>query len=295
VEGLQFRASYFKGVAPPEFGLTRAYFPISLSTGLEDIEAGGGRPIARINAGNPDLLPAESDNFDFTVEWYFADVGQLTFAMFYKELDNIRTNDIQRRSFTNNGATFDAIVTTAVNSKETGKIKGFEVAYQQQFTFLDGWLGGFGVNANYTYVDSSNVPQSTLSETDPDVAAGNQSTIDTSRLPLEGLSKHTVNIQPFWEYGDWSARLAYSWRSEFLLTIRDVIVPFQPIMNEATGQLDMSVFYQINDALRIGFQGVNLTQEVIQTTAVINDDLLQAPRSWYLNDRRYSLMLRGHF
>jgi TonB-dependent receptor len=294
-EGLQFRASYFKGVAPPEFGLTRAYYPISLSTSLEDIEAGGGRPIARISAGNPNLLPAESDNYDFTVEWYFADVGQLTLALFYKELDNVRTNDIQRREFTNNGATFDAIVTTAVNSKETGKIKGFEVAYQQQYNFWDGWLGGFGLNANYTYVDSSGVPQSTLSETDPDVAAGNQTTVDTGLLPLEGLSEHTVNIQPFYEYGPWSARLAYSWRSEFLLTVRDVIVPYQPIMNEATGQLDASLFYQINDMFRIGFQGVNLTQEVIQTSAVLNDDLIQAPRSWYLNDRRYSLILRGHF
>jgi len=295
-EGLQFRASYFKGVAPPEFGLTRAYFPINLETEADDIEAGGGRPIGRISAGNPDLLPTESDNYDLTAEWYFADLGQLTFAIFYKELDNVKTNDIQRRTFTNNGATFDAIVTTAVNSPVTGKIKGFEVAYQQQYNLLgEGWLSGFGLNANYTYVDSSNVPQSTLSETDPDVAAGNQSTVDTSMLPLEGLSEHTFNLQPFYEYGKWSARLAYSWRSEFLLTVRDVIVPFQPIMNEDTGQLDASLFYQINDALRIGLLGVNLTQEVIQTSAVINDDLLQAPRSWYLNDRRYSLVLRGHF
>jgi TonB-dependent receptor len=295
-EGLQFRASYFKGVAPPEFGLTRAYFPINLQTNEEDIEAGGGQPIGRFSAGNPDLLPTESDNYDLTAEWYFADLGQLTFAIFYKELDNVKTNDIQRRTFTNNGATFDAIVTTAVNSPVTGKIKGFEVAYQQQYNLLgEGWLSGFGLNANYTYVDSSNVPQSTLSETDPDVAAGNQSTVDTSMLPLEGLSEHTFNLQPFYEYGKWSARLAYSWRSEFLLTVRDVIVPFQPIMNEDTGQLDASLFYQINGALRIGLLGVNLTQEVIQTSAVINDDLLQAPRSWYLNDRRYSLVLRGHF
>ena len=291
----QFRASYFEGVAPPEFGLTRAYFPVTLSTQEEDIEAGGGRPIARISAGNPDLLPVDSKNFDVTAEWYFADVGQLTLALFYKELDNIRTNDIQRREFTNNGATFDAIVTTAVNSKETGKIKGFELAYQQQYQFTEGWLGGFGLNANYTYVDSSNVPQSTLSETDPDVAAGNQSTVDTSLLPLEGLSEHTVNIQPFYEYGKWSARVAYSWRSEFLLTVRDVIVPFQPIMNEATGQWDASVFYQLTDSLRIGLQGVNLTQEVIQTTAVLDDNLLTGPRSWFMNDRRFSLSLRGNF
>ena len=294
-DGLQFRASYFKGVAPPDFGLTRAYFPIDLRTNQNDIDAGGGRPIGRFNAGNPDLLPVESDNYDFTAEWYFGDVGQLTLALFYKELKNIRTNDVQRRTFTNNGATFDAIVTTAVNSPETGKIKGFEVAYQQRFQFGDGWLSGFGINANYTYVDSSNVPQSTLSETDPDVAAGNQSTVDVGRLPLEGLSKDTINIQPFYEYGKWSARLAYSWRSEFLLTIRDVIVPFQPIMNEATGQLDGSVFYQINDDFRIGLQGVNLTQEVVKTSAIINEDLQQAPRSWYMNDRRVSLVFRGRF
>jgi TonB-dependent receptor len=295
VEGLQFRASYWQGVAPPDFGLTRAYFPINLQTNAEDIEAGGGRPIGRFDAGNPDLRPAESQNLDFTVEWYFADVGQLTFALFYKELDNIRTNDIQRRTFTNNGATFDAIVTTAVNSEETGKIKGFEVAYQQQYQFGDGWLSGFGLNANYTYVDSSGVPQTTLSETDPDVGAGRQSTVDTGLLPLEGLSKHTINLQPFYEYGKWSARLAYSWRSEFLLTIRDVIVPFQPIMNEATGQLDASLFYRFDDRFTIGLQGVNLTQEVIRTSAVVNNDLLQAPRSWYMNDRRYSLIFRGHF
>ena len=44
-------------------------------------------------------------------------------------------------------------------------------------------------------------------------------------------------------------------------------------MNESTGQLDASLFYQISDNLSIGFQGTNLTEEVIQTTAIINDDL----------------------
>ena len=266
----QFRASYFEGVAPPEFGLTRAYFPVTLSTNAEDIESGspgassGTRTLRRGDPGGSSAAGRAS-------------------------------NDVQRRAFTNNGATFDAIVTTAVNSKDTGKIKGFEVAYQQQYNFTDGWLGGFGLNANYTYVDSSGVPQSTLSETDPDVSAGNQTTIDTSLLPLEGLSKHTINIQPFYEYGKWSARVGYSWRSEFLLTVRDVIVPFQPIMNEDTGQWDASVFYQINDSLRIGLQGTNLTQEVVRTTAVLNDELLRGPRSWFLNDRRLSLSLRGQF
>jgi TonB-dependent receptor len=295
-EGVQFRGAYFKGVAPPDFGLTRAYYNVpQLSTSQEDIDAGGGRPIARFNAGNAYLLPVESQNLDLTAEWYFADVGSLTFAVFFKELENVRSNTVERIALTNNGVTFDAIVTTAKNAEETGKIKGFEIAYQQTYDNLPGWMSGLGLSTNYTYVSSSNVPQSTLSETDPDVAAGNQSTVDTSRLPLEGLSEHTFNFAPFYDYGKLSARIAYSWRDEFLLTIRDVIVPFQPIYNEATGQLDASIFYNATDNWKVGLQAVNLTGEVIRTSAVVNDDLLQAARSWYLSDTRYSLIIRGTF
>jgi TonB-dependent receptor len=295
-EGVQFRGAYFKGVAPPDFGLTRAYYNVpQLSTSQEDIDAGGGRPIARFNAGNAYLLPVESQNLDLTAEWYFADVGSLTFAVFFKELENVRSNTVERIALTNNGVTFDAIVTTAKNAEETGKIKGFEIAYQQTYDNLPGWMSGLGLSTNYTYVDSSNVPQSTLSETDPDVAAGNQSTVDIGRLPLEGLSEHTFNFAPFYDYGKLSARIAYSWRDEFLLTIRDVIVPFQPIYNEATGQLDASIFYNATDNWKIGLQAVNLTGEVIRTSAVVNDDLLQAARSWYLSDTRYSLIIRGTF
>lgn len=293
-DGLQFRASYFKGVAPPDFGLTRNYYNVALDITDTSIIEADGQVIGRFNAGNPYLKPVESDNFDLTAEWYFADVGQLTFALFYKELKNIRTNSVERVSLTNNGVTLDSIVTTAINSPETGKIKGFEIAYQQVYENLPGAWSGLGLNVNYTYVDSSNVPQSTLSETDPDVAAGNQANVDLSLLPLEGLSEHTVNITPFWEYGDWSVRLAYSWRDDFLLTIRDVIEPYQPIMQQASGQLDGSVFWQVSDNLKLGLQGVNLTQEIIHTQAVL-DNLDVAPRAWYMNDRRFSFILRGQF
>jgi len=39
-------------------------------------------------------------------------------------------------------------VTTAVNSEETGKIRGFEVAYQQTYDFLPGLFTGFGFSGN---------------------------------------------------------------------------------------------------------------------------------------------------
>jgi len=293
--GLQFRAAYSKGIAPPDFGLTRNFFDLRLSTLDADVLANQGL-IGRSTVGNPRLKPITSDNFDLTAEWYFGKgVGQLSLALFHKRLHGVLVNNTERRSFTNNGQSFDVILTTPGNSNQTGKITGAEFAYQQTFSFLPGFLSGFGINATYTYVKSSGVAQSTLSETDPDVAAGNTSTIDTSLLPLQGLSKHTINITPFYEKGPISIRLAYNWRSRFLLTVRDVIVPFAPIYNESTGQLDGSIFFSINKHVKVGVQAVNLLNEVTRTTQVINNDLLRAPRSWFMNDRRFTASLRASF
>lgn len=296
--GLQFRFAYSTGITPPDFGLTRNFYTLGLAANQEDIEAGGGRPIARATVGNPFLRPIESTNFDLSAEWYFSDVGQLTFALFYKRLQNVLTNGVERIPFTNNGATFDAIVTTPVNADDTGEIRGFEISYQQTYDFLPGFLAGFGLGVTYTYVDSSGVAQSTLSETDPDVAAGNQANVDTSLLPLQGLSRHTVNVTPFYERGPLSIRLAYNWRSRFLLTVRDVIVPFAPIFNESTGTLDGSIFFRINDNLRVGVQGVNLLNEIVKTSSVIDatpERILTGPRSWFMNDRRFSFIIRANF
>nr|MDP8994016.1 TonB-dependent receptor [Pseudomonadota bacterium] len=296
--GLQFRFAWYNGISPPEFGLTRNFFNINLLANEEDIRAGGGRPIGRFNVGNPFLRPIEATNFDLSAEWYFDDVGQLSIAAFYKRLSNVLTNGTVRQSFTNNGATFEAIVTTPINSDETGEIRGFEIAYQQTYDFLPGLLGGFGLSATYTFVDSSGVPQSTLSATDPDVGSGRVANVDTGLLPLQGLSRHTINFTPFYEYGPLSIRLAYNWRSRFLLTVRDVIVPFAPIYGEATGQLDGSIFYSINDNIRIGVQGVNLLNEVTRTSQVLEaseDGILRAPRSWFMNDRRFTGIVRVNF
>jgi TonB-dependent receptor len=295
-DGLQFRFGASKAISYPEVGLTRNYYNLSLDVNDQGvIDANGGRPVGAVTVGNPRLQPIESINLDASLEWYFADVGQLTFAVFYKELDNVITNGTSRQSFTNNGATFDVLVTQPENASGTGTIRGFEIAYQQVFDFLPGWMDGFGVQANYTYIDSEGVSQSTLSSTDPDVAAGRVANIDASLLPLQGLSEHNFNLVGFYEKGPLELRLAYNWRSEFLLTVRDVIVPFAPIMNEDTGQLDGSIFYRVTDNFRIGVQGVNLTNEITRTSQVLNDDLLRTGRSWFMNDRRFTFVARASF
>lgn len=299
-DGVQFRASYFKGVAPPSTGLTRNFFNVNLNT-VQNVDANGNAIVGsyrlqgEFNAGNPYLRPTTADNYDLTAEWYFSNVGQLTGSLFYKRLKGVLTNSTVRYPLTNNGVTFDSIVTTPVNADEDGKIKGFEIAYQQTYDFLPSFFSGFGLQANYTYVDSKGVPQSTLSETDPDVGAGRVTTVDMTKLPLQGLSKHQFNITPFWDYGPISARVSYSWRSDFVLTIRDVIFPYDPIINESGGQWDASFFYSFNDNFKLGVQGANLLNQVTKTSAVVtgpDGENTKVPRGWYMNDRRITAVAR---
>ncbi len=291
---VQLRFAASKAIAPPDVGLVRNYYNITLDTSDTALAAD---PTIRgiITVGNPYLKPTKATNFDFSAEWYFAPVGSVTLAVFEKELTGVLTNATVTVPYTNNGSTFDVKVTTPMNSDKTAHVKGFELGYQQFYTFLPKPLDGFGINANFSYIKSSGVPQSTLSNTDPDVGAGRIANIDTSKLPLQGLSKYNVNFAGIYEKGRISARLAYNWRSKFLLTVRDVIVPYAPIINEATGQLDGSVFFTVNDKVKVGVQGVNLLNEITRTSQVLNNDLLRTGRSWFMNDRRYTMVLRASF
>jgi hypothetical protein len=90
--------------------------------------------------------------------------------------------------------------------------------------------------------------------------------------------------------------LAYNWRSKFLLTASDVIIPYFSIFNAATGQLDGSIFVNVTKQIKVGVQAVNLLNEVTKTLqAYTGDPKLLAPRSYFMNDRRYSLIVRGSF
>jgi hypothetical protein len=114
-------------------------------------------------------------------------------------------------------------------------------------------------------------------------------------LPLEGLSKQSYNATVFYNKGDWDARVAWSWRSAFLLTARDVIVPYAPIMNENTGTLSASAFYTVYRGIKIGIQGENLLDNITRTSQILNDQLLRAPRSFFIEDRRISFIVRATF
>jgi len=280
---LIFRLAASKDMARPSLADIRNFLTIGLDS--------NGLP--QSTAGNPFLKPITSNNFDATLEWYFAGsgIGSLTADVFYKSIKNYIYSHTTERDIENNGVTQTVFVRGPTNFDQTGKVKGFELAYTQTYDFLPGILSGLGLSANYTYVKSKGVPNSYLNtgvsvtNVPPTGAAG--------VLPLAQLSKHTVNIEPFYEKGPVSVRVAYNWRSKFLLTESDVIFPYTPIFQKAYGTLDASAFYTFAPWLKAGIQAQNLTNAVTKTVQQFTLTGLQGPRSDVMQDRRFSFILRG--
>lgn len=281
---LRFGAS--KVLTRPDMGYIRNFVTIGTNTDV------GFR--FQADAGNPYLKPATAKTFDLGLEWYFARVGSLTGALFYKDIKGFFWSNVTEREITNNGVTQNVFFRGPANYEGNGSIKGFELAYQQTFDFLPGLLSGLGVNANYTYIKSKGIPNADLVNTAPE-GEPRPPTTGRGNLPLEGLSKHNYNLTAFYEKGPVSLRASYSWRSKFLLTVRDVIFPYFPIYNDETGTLDATAFFSINDNLKIGVQAQNLNNEVTKTIQVFTAEGLEAPRSYFMNDRRFSFILRGNF
>ena len=83
-----------------------------------------------------------------------------------------------------------------------------------------------------------------------------------------------------------------------LLTLRDVITPFDPIFQRAYGQLDASATVSVTDRFKIGIQAVNLLNSTTKTESAVLDgagDIRKVPRQWYTTDRRYTIITRFSF
>ncbi len=249
--------------------------------------------------GNPDLKPEESNQVDLTAEWYFAPVGSLTLSLFHKRISNLfREQNFMETVTRPDGVSRNMSVRMPTN-EGTGTIQGFELAYQQMYDFLPGIWSGLGLQLNYTYIDQKdlNDRRGEIPTERPDLSPDGD-TRNTFRnftnLGLPGYSDQTYNIVGIYEAHGISARLAYNWRSKYLLARRDAD-SFSAIYANASGHLDGSIFYDITDNIKIGLEASNLLNTRIETTTQFNQEGLQTPKSYFLTDRRYALVLRGSF
>jgi TonB-dependent receptor len=241
-------------------------------------------------AGNPDLEPMRSWQFDVSAEWYMSDTNSLTGAVFYKDLSGFMETTLGSIvPFTNNGVTRDVQVLRPENQGD-GKIKGFEIAYNGFFDFLPGFWSNFGSRAAFTYVDSSGARNIAQNPYDP-----NQQT--NSRFddyPLEGLSKTSYNAELYYSTERFEARTAYNWRESYLLTMAAANLNV-PAWADDYGQLDASLQWNLTDSATVGVQAVNLTEAKY---GILIDNLNDAGitfHNWVDSDRRYTMFVRMNF
>ncbi|MCC5095205.1 MULTISPECIES: TonB-dependent receptor [Xanthomonas] len=277
---LQWRFAASKAMARPDYTQLQPYVLLNVETN----DAGQATDFVG-TAGNPNLKPMVANQFDTALEWYFDTSDMLYATLFYKKVKDYFSTQTRSEIYDNRAW----LVTRPYNMDE-GTIRGAELGYTQFFDQLPGWLSGFGVNANFTFVDSQGGTNTAI---DPFTNV----TVGGVELPLEGLSRRSYNLAGIYEKGPLSLRLAYNWRSRYLLTTSDAATRL-PTWADDYGQLDGSFFYRFNDHLQLGLQANNLTNTVTKVLMGPTSyeggevDPRLYTRSSFVNDRRYSLVLR---
>ena len=222
-QDIYVRAAYSKSLTRPQFN-DLAGVSINFTQNLVN------------KAGNPGLLPYESDNFDLGFEWYTGNGGLVGISFFYKNLSNFVTN------VTRTNEEFIGNVWTSFLTRENqgeGSISGTEISFQQPFTFLPGVLKGLGLIANFTFSD------------------GEQSLNTGQPVAFPGVSDISYNTALYYDNGGkFQARLAYTYRDKFLFLANDVFGQEQWVNDY--GQLDASMSYEFIDGITVFGEAVNL-------------------------------------
>jgi iron complex outermembrane recepter protein len=187
------RLSYSSGIGRPSFD---ALIPLDTVN-----EAAG-----TVNIRNSGLRPQYSDNFDATAEYYFEPVGSVTASVFLKEISDFQFTDNSQvvGSGEDNGfnGQYVGYRITTMRNGGSARYRGFELAYQQQFTFLPGFWRGFGFSANYTQLSTKGDYGTAIATTQ-----------------VAGFVPKTGNVALSYNGLGWNLRLNAVWRDTYLVGI----------------------------------------------------------------------------
>jgi TonB-dependent receptor len=160
-------------------------------------------------------------------------------------------------------------ITVPTNGRSS-RLQGVELNWQHMFG-----RSGFGVSANYTYVDSG---------------LKYKNNVIGDQFALVGLSD-TANLVVFYENDKFDARLAYNWRSEFLTATVDGGGNQNPVYTEPYAQLDLSMGYKWNDRLSFQFEAINLTDSIVRLHERTKNEIVGV----YQSGPRYMIGARYKF
>jgi len=225
-------------------------------------------------AGNPNLEPTVSDNYDAYLSVYNNKIGLFTVGGFFKNVDGvILSNAFQRRNLPPDAVWPDAdsglpnadetdLISTFTNNPDPAEVYGLEFEWQTVFWYLPKPLHTMVLNVNYTRVWSEmdyqqirNVREGFDPITFEPIIV-QQDTFRTGRLVQQG--DHIVNVALGSDYKGFSGRISYRLQADVITNVAS-----RPEEDSFTGNIhgwDFTIRQQLPvEGLSLFLNGVNIT------------------------------------
>jgi TonB-dependent receptor len=204
-----------------------------------------------VSTSNPSLEPQWSQNWDVGAEVYFEPAGMFSVGAFQKDIEKFIYNAGGQVIGSGNDNGFNGeyagfVLTTQANGGRA-KVKGIEVSYSQQFTFLPGWMKGLGAFANATWMNSSG-------------NYGSGTAISLAPNPrVAGFNPFIANAGLSYIQNKLNLRATFNYRHKYLLTFnanesRAVYAAERPT-------LDLKTLYNLNRRVSIYLDVVNVLMQ----------------------------------
>lgn len=234
----------------------------------------------RFTDGNPNLKPTFAEQYEVGLEKYLPEGGLLAVSYFKKKIEGVvrqaLTGTVKGVTKYNANGTVDGVydfdVYQPINAAGSYNVDGVELVAIVPFGLLWEPAKGFGVNANYTILDSSLSGQSIIGVPTPPV----------------GLADKAYNLTLYYENDKFQARVSYNYKGKY---VEGIGYEMYPIWRLGYGQTDISVSYNVNERVQLSLEGINVTDEV--TKGYTMDPSF--PTMYEKSGRRFSLGLRMNF
>jgi TonB-dependent receptor len=201
-----------------------------------------------LTINNPGLLPQTASNWDATLDYYFEPVGNFSVGWFHKTIKDFIITGIQsglvaRDANNGFGGEYQGFMLLTSANGGTAYVQGWEISYQQQFTFLPGVLRGLGLVTNVTILDTHGDFGGTAVRRTGEVA---------------GFIPRSGNVILSWRHRRLSARVRVNYTGDFITNYsaasvaRNLYVRSRTIVNTSLG-------FELRPNLSLTLDVANLT------------------------------------
>lgn len=196
--------------------------------------------LGTVSQNAPGLRPQHSQNYDFSLEYYFEPAGLLSVGYFRKNITNFLSRTTDEIDFGNDNGFDGQFGGFNLNTTTNGgkaKVEGWEINYNQQLTFLPRPFNGLGIFANYTTLETVGI-----------YAEGARA--------LSGFVPRTANAGASFRWRKLETRISWRYTSAYLRSYNANVFAqssFRPVENT-----DISVKYAFSPRFGVYVDAINI-------------------------------------